>query len=148
MKRVYYILISALLLLAAAVSCTKESSGTVVDGEWYSVMTVGTEIVAEAFIVFDKGHFTIYQKTGSQQRYFIYEGTYTVTDGILSGRYDDGSPLGADYKVTVEKKSMTLEALNKSGEVDIYLPAQVPEEVKDNAVPHVKSVLTGPEKPL
>ncbi len=138
MKRLYYILV-ALVLALSCLSCRKEDSlNTIVDGEWYGTLSFNSNIVAQVYLDFSKGDFTIYQVSGEQTRYYKYSGTYTVTDNIFSGRYSDGNPLGSDYKVLVDSQSLTLIALNGSEEEMIYMKAEIPQEVKDSAVLPVK----------
>lgn len=140
MKRTLYIMAMTVLSVIALASCQKENgAGTIVDGDWHGSMTVSEETVADVYISFSEGNFVIYQKTGSLERYYMYDGTYTVTGNTLSGKYSDGTSWGSQYEVNVTGNSMQMTALNGSGEVSIYQREEIPAEVKDTAVPNVKS---------
>ncbi len=143
MKKIYCIF----ALICCLLSCSEkidQKQATPVDGTWYTSMTVDYEDVVEVYITFDRGEFIMYQKFGTQKRFFIYEGTFTYNDGIVTGRYDDSIPWGAEYRVTVETDAMLMENVG-SGEVNIYDRATIPQEVLQNAVPAL-TTKTGEKK--
>ncbi len=135
MKKILYIFIAAVFAL---VSCTKDNSMDV-SGEWYGTKIIAKEKVADVYLSFSKGRFIIYQRTGDQTRFYKYEGSYTVAGDVLTGKYDDGTPM-ADYIVMKESDSLILTADNGSDETIVYVSTSIPAEVKDTAVPPVKSV--------
>ncbi len=134
MKKIIYMLIAAVFAL---VSCTKDNSVDI-SGEWYGTKMISKEKVADIYLSFSKGRFVIYQKTGDQTRFYKYEGSYTVSGDVLTGKYDDGTPM-AVYIVIKESDSLILTADNGSDETIVYVSVPVPSEVKDTAVPPVKS---------
>ncbi len=134
MKRIIYILIAAVFAL---VSCTKDNSVDI-SGEWYGTKIISKEKVADIYLSFSDGRFVIYQKTGDQTRFYKYEGSYSVSGDVLTGKYDDGTPM-AGYIVIKDGDSLILTADNDSQETIVYVNTPVPAEVKDTAVPPVKS---------
>lgn len=135
-----YIIIAALLAVLAFSSCTKEDSkSTIIDGEWH--MVVAKDATEDVYLSFNDGLFVIYQKTGDLERHYTFDGTYTVTKGILSGIYSDGTPFGSEYEVKVSGDKLTLKALNGSVETVTYKKETIPAEVKANAVPNVKAAI-------
>ncbi len=144
MKRIYCILAAIFSLVMASCNKAEGDGATAVDGEWYTSMTVDDEIVLDVFIAFEKGEFTMYQRSGTQTRFFIYKGTFTLVDGVLSGNYvsektGTTTPWGAQYKVTVDGNAMLMESMNESHEVNYYTMVTIPEDVKKNAVPTLES---------
>ncbi len=133
MRKIYCIL----ALVCCLLSCNEkieQRQVTPVDGTWYTSMTVNYEDVVEVYITFDRGDFVIYQKSGTQTRFFTFKGTFTYNNGILSGRYEDYTPWGAEYMVTLDTDAMLLEDA-ESGELNIYDRTTIPQEVLQNAVP-------------
>lgn len=70
--------------------------------------TVGSESV-EVTVTFQDGKFELSQRLGSAGRTSTFTGTYTLTDNVLSGKYEDGTAWSTSYTVTVEGSTMTLE---------------------------------------
>ncbi len=134
-------MMTTLLAVAALASCQKEAdTSSIVDGEWHTtVMTLGGESLADVYIQFAGGLFTLYQKTGEMQRYYIYEGTFTLNQDVLSGVYSDGAPWGASYKVSVAGDVLTMVAQNASKETSVYNRTAIPSEIKSQAAPATKA---------
>ncbi len=146
MKKLYCIL----TLICCLLSCNEkieQKQVTAVDGTWYTSMTVDYEDVVEVYITFDRGDFVIYQKSGTQMRFFTYKGTFTYTGGILSGRYEDSTPWGAEYIITLDTDEMMMENA-ESGEVNIYDRAIIPEDVLQDAVPALTTKADGTDAVL
>lgn len=94
----------------------------------------------DVYLSFTDGNFEIYQKLGNS-RYWIFSGTYTVTGNTVTGKYSDGSSWGSYYESRLENDGsvLVLTALNGSAEESVYNRTPVPDEVKAEAVPAVKS---------
>ena len=85
----------------------------------------------DVYVSFGDGTFDLYQKVG-EGRYFLYDGTYTLTGNVLSGLYSDGTSWGSDYDISLETDSLVLTAKNGSGEVSTYVRKAIPAEVSGN----------------
>ena len=73
-------------------------------GEWRLTSWTGqAPQVFDAYIAFDGGSFTIYQKIESV-KYQKYTGSYLLKGDVLSGNYSDNTPWGSSYTVTVGKE--------------------------------------------
>lgn len=140
MKKTILYIISTFVALVMS-SCTK-SSDMDVAGEWHLVSSGDTDMeLVDVYISFNGGSFEILQKLG-EGRYWIYTGTYAVSGSILTGSYNDGSPLGGgSYDVKLEESGsrLVMTALNGSSEVSTYTRMQIPAEIRSEAVPAVKS---------
>lgn len=108
---------------------------TDVTGEWClsgydtKAVTIGSESV-DVYLAFSSGSFEIYQKLG-QGRYRKYSGSYSVSNGILSGKYSDGKPMGSDYEVSRKGDTLTLTA---GSEVTTYSKKAIPADVRKEAI--------------
>ena len=76
--------------------------------------------------------FEIYQKVG-EGRYRRYDGTYVVTENIVTGEYSDGEDWGSGYTAAFEDEILVLTADNGSGEVCRYEKASLDQAEKDKA---------------
>lgn len=151
MKRILYILFAA-LTLSLQVSCQKEDASADISGEWH-LDNSGLAYDADVYVVFSGGSFRLYQKVGDQSRPWLYEGTYSVSDNVLTGRYSDGTRLGGasgqGYRVGIERGAATEDGGNDSvyliltsvfsGTQNRYEKTPVPADIIDSAVPPVKS---------
>lgn len=148
MKRIFSIILAVFCLAGLSSCANKLEQGVDISGEWKLVDTGGltdaTDVVLEVYVRFDGGNFDLYQKLGEQQdRFWSYSGTYSVSgSNILTGRYSDGTLLGGSrgdgYEVYLEGNSLFLTAVF-SGEVSEYVKETIPEDVKAEAVPPVRS---------
>ena len=141
MKRIIYILSAALCLLT---SCEKEL--TLADklvGDWHCT---ATSTDAEIYVTFTaEKTFTLWQQIG-EGAFRVYNGTYEFTpqeggefQALLTGEYNDGTPWGANYEVTLlDGEVMTLRA---EGITETYnkIKDGIPKEVLKSAVTVVKS---------
>ncbi len=128
----------------------EETLADKIAGEWlYKDMDLGIEVYLS---LAKEGTFEIYQKI-TQGAFRLYRGTWQVEeekdfgDGavydVLSGKYNDGTPWGADYSVLFPedmKDGMILSALGKIGYARYdYKRTEIPAEVKENCHVMVKS---------
>lgn len=155
MKKTIFFLIAVpamALISLLSVSCQKtDPYGSELDGEWHLVSTTGLEMDGiDVYASFSGGSFVLYQRTGDMMRYYVYDGTYSLADDVLSGRYSDGSSLGSTYRLVFSDDGNTLEmlALNGSEELNAYRRSTIPEEVRNISVPAVKSASAGSLEPF
>lgn len=87
------------------------------------------------------GTFTLYQKLQAPV-YYSYAGTWSTSDGVLDGYYNDGSPWASSYSYEFSDNGaiLYLKTVGSfSGETQVFFYTNLPKEVSDNAVPQVKS---------
>lgn len=145
MKNIIRIIIVAVASSLFFCSCSKEffsrlkDSDTDVSGEWklVSVGGVPAEDLSldgisghDVYVAFSEGRFETFERIPSTRKYVRYAGSYAVRGNVLSGTYDDGSAMGADYKVIVEKSALTMDP---GGRQNVYESVEIPEAVRDNA---------------
>lgn len=68
---------------------------------------IGDQTV-DVYLMFDSGYFEIYQRTGTTERYYRFEGTYTFDGTTLSGVYSDKREWSVSYTVSVTDSQLTL----------------------------------------
>lgn len=141
-------IILALSVLAAAVSCGEKDNGPVVSekivAEWHLVGVSGMTSVPQVYVDFSKDlSFTLYQKIGDG-RYRKYDGTYSVTGTLVSGKYSDGEKWGSDYQASFDGEKMILTAQNGSSEACTYEKKALSDTDKASAILVTKSVEDGP----
>ena len=106
MRKTIYILFAILgMSLFAGCDDDKKDNNTPLAkqlvGEWrLTSWTSEAPQAFDAYIAFDGGSFTIYQKVESV-RYQKYTGSYLLQDDILSGNYSDNTPWGSSYTVKI-----------------------------------------------
>ena len=105
-------------------------------GDWHCTATSAD---AEIYVTFTaEKTFTLYQLVG-EGSYRVYNGTWSLTETTLSGKYNDGTDWGSSYEITSESNdSITLTA---GDVIETYdrLSEGIPEEVTSNCVTVVKS---------
>ena len=143
MKNTVKILAVAFMAVLVAAGCgSKEekpaaSAGKSVVGQWHlqdytlKSVLIGSETVDVWLSLAKGGSFTLWQMLG-EGRYRVYQGTWKLSRGVLSGTYSDGNAWGASYKVTQDGDRMELEAVG-TNEVTAYVRASIPDEVKEFA---------------
>lgn len=136
MKRLFYIIA---LTLTVLVGCQKEDSSKSLTehlcGEWKHTSSIG----ANVYLIFNAGGtFEEYQKLDNGQ-FELRRGTWTLTDNIISGKYNDNEQWSSTYKVIVVDNSMTLTSQGEDGLEYHYSLCEVPDVVKENAIVIVKS---------
>ena len=147
MKKILYILAAAICLLT---SCTKELKfPEKLYGDWFCHSTSLTSTDVYVYVTFNGDSFVIYQKIG-EGSYRVYQGTYTLTADatggyILSGKYNDGTPWGAEY--IVESTSNDIITLTAGEVTETYtrVSGGIPEDVRNSADAGVKSAESNEE---
>lgn len=112
----------------------KPDKGSII-GQWQlSSITTKASIGSETIDVYleftSDGNFSIYQVVGAG-RPRLYTGSYTYADGVLKGKYADGTSI-KPYDVTCSKGELKLTPQGGK-EVDTYKSATIPQSVKDSA---------------
>ena len=113
MRKTIYILFAILgMSLFAGCDDDKKDNNTPLAkqlvGEWRLTSWTGqAPQVFDAYIAFDGGSFTIYQKIESV-KYQKYTGSYLLKGDVLSGNYSDNTPWGSSYTVTADESSNTI----------------------------------------
>lgn len=141
MRKTIYILFAILgMSLFAGCDDDKKDNNTPLAkqlvGEWrLTSWTSEAPQAFDAYIAFDGGSFTIYQKVESV-RYQKYTGNYLLQDDVLSGNYSDNTPWGSSYTVTADEanNTITLTSTIDTGDVSVYTRASIPESVKNDAI--------------
>ena len=137
LKTIYIAAIAVAVLAAAGCSTKggddpKAAVGTKIVGEWrLSSWSDSYKENMEVYVSFSGSSFTLYQRL--QYVYFVkYSGTYTVTDGVLSGVYSDTRPWGASYTVEFSDGDsvMTLTNFEVPDDVTVYTKTTIPSDVK------------------
>ena len=148
MKKTLYIIIG--LIAATCLSCKKDESvadiktvAQEVVGEWHLIKEtcegVPVESTAEVYLhIKADSSFELYQKSGTQTRFYMFNGTCYSEDGKLIGQYNDGTSWGAVYLVTFADGKMILSTFDKMGEMTFESKSLSVEE-KNNANIAVKS---------
>lgn len=114
--------------------------GTKIVAEWHLVSMSGVTSVPQVYVNFAQDlTFELYQKVG-EGRYRKYDGTYTVTGNVVSGKYSDNKSWGSDYDASFEGETLVLTAKNGSAEVCKYEKKALSETDKANAILVTKSV--------
>ena len=110
-------------------------------GEWHST---SISVNGDIYLSFSEDKtYELYQKIG-EGRYRKYEGTYTVTGSVVSGKYSDGEKWGSDYEASFEGEKLILTAQNGSSEVCTYEKKALPDTDKAEAILVTRSAQDGP----
>jgi len=147
MKRTLYILLG--LIAGICISCKKDEP--VIDintvapeliGEWHLIEEkCDGEVVksmADVYLCISDRTFELYQKSGSQTRYFKFNGICYSEDEKLIGQYHDGTPWGTVYIVSFTEGKLILSTYDNMGEMT-YERKALADEDKNNASVVVKS---------
>lgn len=133
MKQIYFLL--ALLCTFFATSCSSDEEVTIdkaLIGEWQLIQWGDQAAVPfEAYIEFQSdGRFTLYQRIETSV-FTKYNGSYCICDGVLSGIYEDGTSLGAEYAFSISNDRLMLTSKSNTPETSVYKKTKIPEEVRN-----------------
>ena len=129
------ILLAVSLIMA---SCGSEKQPKVLDitGQWELADIVDTKSVQigsekiEIYIDFKEDNtFSLWQKLG-EGRHKKYEGTWTLTETVLTGKYSDGKAWGASYEVSCEEGTLTMSEQKAGMQTYIYNSCTIPSSLK------------------
>ena len=132
------ILAVAAVLMPSCSESSKQKTDTayaMIVGEWHMVSYSGemSENV-DLYMKFDADRkFVLYQKV--RFPYFVkYGGQYSITDGVLTGLYDDNTPTNT-YKVELgdENKRLILTKSDTPDDITVLVREAIPSGVTDGA---------------
>lgn len=129
MKAFFKTLSIILSSFVLAVSCGKNKDVISIVGSWelcdYQTksVTIGQQPVSVFVDFASDGTFELRQKTGSEQRFTEYSGTWNLAGDILSGKYVDGSSWASTYTVTLSGDKLTLTSSTIPAEVMTFQKA-------------------------
>lgn len=109
----------AMAIALISVSCHKEPavSADSLIGHWQLVSIDGDAVGTKSFsdskglsvwISFSTETFDLYQRAGKDVTYSHFTGSWSIAEGVLSGKYSDGSAWSSTYEVFLEGEFMTL----------------------------------------
>ena len=139
MKNFLVKILGLALAVTAVAACKKDEtpSNADISGQWHLVSSDKIDIESEGIDVYidfrAAGDFELYQKIGEGRCRLKY-GRYTVTGTQVSGTYNGDIPWGSSYEAAVDGNTLTLTAVNASGEVCTYEKGTIPAEVISDAV--------------
>lgn len=101
-------------------SCGKEPTANPImkglEGEWqlesFAEVPASEEEI-DVYIKFENGRFELFQKLGGGH-FSKYDGTYSVSGTVLSGKYSDGVAFGSSYSIVIEDDVMTMHSLDSA----------------------------------
>lgn len=130
-----YFAIFAVVLLAL-VGCNKNNHGTSnasdIDGQWHIIEWNNETPEFDVYIEFKAGKFNIYQQVYSIF-FEKFEGSYNVSNGVVTGTYADGSNWACGYKFEVAGSELTLKSQEDTSIVSVYKKCTIPQSVIDEA---------------
>lgn len=123
MKKLFAILITIAATLLTA-SCQKDAPLVKDDllGAWKLVSIDGDPVNTKSFsdsrglsvwIQLSADSFDIYQRVGEDVSYSHFKGSWSLSDGVISGKYSDGSAWAGSYSVALDGGYMTLSCANE-----------------------------------
>ncbi len=130
-------MILMLIISLVMVSC-KEEKPKVLDitGQWELADIVDTKSVqigsetVEIYIDFKADNtFELWQKLG-EGRHRKHEGTWTLTESVLTGKYSDGKAWGASYEVSIEDGTLVMSEQKAGMQTYIYHSCTIPSSLK------------------
>lgn len=137
MRRFLSVLIVGLAIVFAATSCKNANIPTLIEGEWHY-----SDDHCDIYVAFSSAStFELFQRLG-EGRYYHYDGTWSLSKGVISGTYSDGTAWGSSYEVDFDgDNTMMLTATNGSSESNTYTRTQIPDEVLDYSTSGLRSQL-------
>ena len=142
MKKILYILTAAICLLT---SCGEKELKfpEKLYGDWFCHSTSLTSTDVYVYVTFNADSFQLFQKIGDGA-YRVYQGTYSLTLGadgsyILSGKYNDGTPWGAEYVLLSSSNDVIIFTAGDVTETYTRVSGGIPEDVRNSASSATKS---------
>lgn len=138
MRRFLSIVPALVFAALASLSCGKTPKPLDITGEWNLVnvqsraAVVGEQTVDVYLSFAEDGSFELFQMIGAG-RFRKFDGTWTLSGEILTGRYSDGKAWASSYSVALDGDSLTLTG-GDGKEEDTYRRTSVPQSVRDSAI--------------
>lgn len=121
------------LFAMALVGCGGKDDGSTLVGQWHLTYYNDSEPEFDVYVEFKEGgKFNIYQQVWS----FTYEhftGTYSVKNGVVSGKYSDGSAWLTSYQFSVDDWLLKMYNTANTEEVSVYTSCKIPSDVISEA---------------
>ena len=130
------IMILAVSLIMASCGGEKQPKALDITGQWELTditetksVQIGSEKI-EIYIDFKSDNtFALWQKLG-EGRHRKYEGTWTLTESVLTGKYSDGKAWGASYEVSIEDGTLVMSEQKAGMQTYIYHSCTIPSSLK------------------
>ena len=128
----------AMLLLVALTGCgdkekPKPGEKSVVAGEWSLVQWNDATPDFHVYIDFNSdGTFQMYQQVWSFD-YEFFEGMYTLTGDVLTGKYADGTAWACGYRVSIVDGQLFMYSQEDTPVTSVYEKCTIPEQIKIEA---------------
>ena len=128
----------AMLLLVALTGCGDKEGGknkneNSVIGEWALVQWNDATPEFHVYIDFNTdGTFQMYQQVWSLD-YEFFEGTYTLTGDVLTGKYADGTNWACGYRVSVVDDQLIMYSQEDISVTSVYEKCTISEDIKAEA---------------
>lgn len=107
-------------------------------GEWHHV---DEEAMTDIYLVIlSDGTHELYQKFSGGVHH-LFRGTWTLTETVLEGIYNDMTPWLASYNVCIseDKTTLTLTAVQDNESSMVFVRESIPDSVRDTCIVEVKS---------
>lgn len=126
--------------IAGLAGCKKEnSSGNLssqLSGQWElcgaelatKSVTIGQEKISVYIEFNNDGSFILYQQLGAG-RFVSFDGNWTLSGDILSGRYSDNTSWGSDYRISIEGDSLTMSVWPAESDIYHYTRSDIPDGI-------------------
>ena len=148
MTKIIKSIICTAAMIVFAAGCSKPSNdiqtldGKLV-GEWHLAQTEYDGNVLDTnsdvrIAFYADCTFELFQKSGDQTRYTKFCGTCNFDGKTLSGTYNDGTPWGSTYQVSISGDTLTL-TNDTLTETQTYTKEAISEDIRNNADIKVKS---------
>lgn len=135
--------LSFLILFLAIAACKPEPKELVITGEWElsniaaktKSVTIGHETVS-VYVSFNSDNsFVLYQKLG-EGFYRKFNGSWTLVEALLSGKYSDGNAWATDYQLSLSDDGnyLTMTPIKADSEELVYKKTSIPEKVKNDSM--------------
>lgn len=129
-------MILAVSLIMASCGGEKQPKALDITGQWELTditetksVQIGSEKI-EIYIDFKSDNtFALWQKLG-EGRHRKYEGTWTLTESVLTGKYSDGKAWGASYEVSIEDGTLVMSEQKAGMQTYIYHSCTIPSSLK------------------
>jgi hypothetical protein len=136
MKFRLIMMLAVSLIMASCGGGEKQPKALDITGQWELTdiietksAQIGSETI-EVYIYFKEDNtFAMWQKLG-EGRHRKYEGTWTLTESVLTGKYSDGKAWGASYEVSREEGTLTMSEQKAGIQTYIYNSCTIPSSLK------------------
>lgn len=106
-------------------------SGDII-GEWHMISWSSFNAADVWLSLVRDGSFALYQRVYSPM-YVHFTGSYSFTDGTLSGTYSDNVSWGNSYRVSfnADGSQMTLTSTVNGGDISVFVKEAIPQDIRN-----------------